>query len=61
MASNSIRKQNRTPVFVEEGHHEVLPQIFKCVGAKQLPVHGNAIIHFDSHPDMVLPTGTKKR
>ena len=31
--------------------------IFRCVGAKHLPVNGNAMIHFDSHPDLLLPNG----
>ena len=59
MASNDTRRLERTPVFVEEDHHEVLPHIFRCVGAKHLPVNGNAMIHFDSHPDLLLPSGTK--
>jgi len=57
MASNDTRRLERTPVFVEEDHHEVLPHIFRCVGAKHLPVNGNAMIHFDSHPDLLLPSG----
>ena len=59
MASNDTRRLERTPVFVEEDHNEVLPHIFRCVGAKHLPVNGNAMIHFDSHPDLLLPSGTK--
>ena len=43
------------PVYVEEAHNDVLPHIFRCVGAKYLPLQGNVLIHFDSHPDMCLP------
>ncbi|XP_031846681.1 UPF0489 protein C5orf22 homolog isoform X4 [Nomia melanderi] len=44
-----------TPVYVVEGHDEVLPYIYRCVGSKYLPFEGNTIIHLDSHPDMVIP------
>merc|ERR1712110_1203211 len=57
MASNDLRHLEKTPVFVEEDHHDILPHIFRCVGAKHLPVNGNAMIHFDSHPDLLLPGG----
>jgi len=57
MASFELRSLEKTPVFVEEDHHEVLPHIFRCVGAKNLPTNGNAMIHFDSHPDLLLPAG----
>ena len=53
---SDLRPLERTPVFIEEDHHQVLPHIFRCVGSKHLPVHGNAMIHFDSHPDLLLPS-----
>lgn len=52
-----LRSLDKTPVFVEEDHHQVLPHIFRCVGGKHLPVNGNVLIHFDSHPDLLLPNG----
>jgi len=42
-------------VFVEEDHHHVLYHIFRCVGSKIIPVTGNVMLHFDSHPDLLLP------
>ena len=51
-----LRPLPKTPVFVEEDHHHVLPHIFRCVGAKNLPTVGNALVHFDSHPDLLLPS-----
>jgi hypothetical protein len=33
----------------------VLSHVFRSVGAKYLPVSGNVLIHFDSHPDLALP------
>ena len=56
MAAAELRPLPKTPVFVEEDHHHVLPHIFRCVGAKNLPTFGNALIHFDSHPDLLLPS-----
>ena len=29
MASNDLRHLEKTPVFVEEDHHDVLPHIFR--------------------------------
>ena len=54
--ADELRPLPKTPVFVEEDHHHVLPHIFRCVGAKNLPTFGNALIHFDSHPDLLLPS-----
>lgn len=61
MAAHELRPLNKTPVFVEEDHHHVLPHIFRCVGAKHLPISGNAMIHFDSHPDLLLPSGIEAK
>ena len=54
--SSDLRPLLKTPVFVEEDHHHVLPHIFRCVGAKYLPTVGNALVHFDSHPDLLIPS-----
>ena len=50
-----LRQLSNLPVYVEEDHNDVLPHIFRCVGAKHLPLDGNTLIHFDSHPDLLLP------
>lgn len=42
---------------VVEDHHEVLPHIYRTIGSKNLPLEGNVLIHFDSHPDMLVPKG----
>jgi len=55
MKKSLIRQLNHIPVYIEEDHHEVLPYIFKHIGAKNLPVEQNTLIHFDSHPDMLIP------
>ncbi len=53
--SVKLRPAKKTPIFVEEDHNEVLRHIFRCVGSKLLPVSGNIMVHFDSHPDLALP------
>ena len=53
--SSNLRPQKRIPIFVEEDHNHVLCHMFRSVGAKYLPVSGNVLIHFDSHPDLALP------
>ncbi|XP_076671852.1 UPF0489 protein C5orf22 homolog isoform X2 [Andrena cerasifolii] len=47
----------RVPIYVVEGHDEVLPFIYRCVGSKHLPFEGNTFVHLDSHPDMLIPKG----
>ncbi|XP_053665000.1 UPF0489 protein C5orf22 homolog [Anopheles marshallii] len=49
------RSFEKVPIFVVEDHHEVLTFLYRCLGSKHLPLHGNRIVHFDSHPDMCIP------
>ncbi|CAL7935210.1 unnamed protein product [Xylocopa violacea] len=45
----------RVPIYVVEDHNEVLPFVYRCLGSKHLPFEGNAFVHLDSHPDMLIP------
>lgn len=45
----------KVPIFVVEDHHDVLTFLYRCLGSRHLPIRGNKIIHFDSHPDMCIP------
>ncbi|XP_023237310.1 UPF0489 protein C5orf22 homolog isoform X1 [Centruroides sculpturatus] len=45
------------PVFIVEDHNEVLYYIYRALGSKTLPFENGTIIHFDSHPDLLLPKG----
>jgi hypothetical protein len=42
-------------LFAEEDHHDVLPHIYKAIGAKYLPLEKNTLVHLDSHPDLLIP------
>ncbi|XP_037935030.1 UPF0489 protein C5orf22 homolog [Teleopsis dalmanni] len=50
----SLRKFKRIPVFVVDYHNDVLDFIYRCLAARFLPIENNILVHFDSHPDMVI-------
>ncbi|CAN7996722.1 unnamed protein product, partial [Ixodes hexagonus] len=43
------------PVYVVEPHHHALHHIYRAIGRKKLPFSKVLMIHFDAHPDLVLP------
>lgn len=51
----SARAFAKVPIFIVEDHHDVLTFLYRCIGSRHLPLRGNTIIHFDSHPDMCIP------
>lgn len=51
----SARVFSKVPIFIVEDHHDVLTFLYRCIGSRHLPLRGNTIIHFDSHPDMCIP------
>lgn len=54
MAAAGLKKFKRLPVYVVEDHCDALPCIYRNIGAKYLPFEGNVLVHFDSHPDLLL-------
>lgn len=42
-------------MIIEEDHHNVLPHIYRAIGSKHLPMDDITLVHFDSHPDMLIP------
>ncbi|XP_066245823.1 UPF0489 protein C5orf22 homolog isoform X1 [Euwallacea similis] len=50
-----LKQHPKIPIYVVEYHHEVIPFIYRNIGSKHLPLEGSIFIHFDSHPDMLIP------
>lgn len=56
---STIKKYTSLPVHIVEDHNDVLYHILRAVGSKHLPFTNNLLIHFDSHPDLLIPAELK--
>lgn len=48
------RRFKRIPIFIVDYHNDVLEFIYRCLASRHLPLENNTLLHFDSHPDMVI-------
>lgn len=55
LSTPSDRKFKKIPIFIVDFHNDVLDFIYRSFATRHLPLKGNTLIHFDSHPDMVIP------
>lgn len=53
------RLYDQIPVWICEYHQEVLRFIYRAIGSKHLPFAGITMLHFDSHPDLMVPADLK--
>jgi len=53
--SVKLKRWPKMPVYICEDHHEVLPHIYRAIGSHHLPFTGTVLVHFDAHPDLLLP------
>lgn len=51
---SSLRKFSKIPVFIVDYHNDVLEFIYRCLATRHLPLERNVLVHFDSHPDLVV-------
>ncbi|XP_063866805.1 UPF0489 protein C5orf22 homolog isoform X1 [Scylla paramamosain] len=58
-AMTALRKYPHLPVHIVEEHNDALHPILRAVGSKHLPFSNNLLLHFDSHPDLLIPTDLK--
>lgn len=56
MYSRVMKSQANFNIHVVEDHNDALLRIYKDIGAKRLGFSNLTMIHFDSHPDLGIPS-----
>ncbi|MCL4141960.1 UNVERIFIED_CONTAM: hypothetical protein GTU68_016323 [Idotea baltica] len=55
----SVKEPSQIPLHIVEDHNEALSFILRGIGSKYLDFDNNLLVHFDSHPDLLLNTDLK--
>ncbi|KAL7636256.1 UNVERIFIED_CONTAM: hypothetical protein RMT77_013014 [Armadillidium vulgare] len=54
------KKDARIPLHIVDYHNDALSFILRSIGSKKLNFNDNLLIHFDSHPDLLVEDQLKK-
>uniref|UniRef100_A0A2P2I9F5 UPF0489 protein C5orf22 homolog n=1 Tax=Hirondellea gigas TaxID=1518452 RepID=A0A2P2I9F5_9CRUS len=57
---STLKQYARLPTHIVEDHNEALRPILRSIATKHLPFSNNLLIHFDSHPDLLIPANLLK-
>lgn len=49
------KEQVGLEIHVVEDHDEALGPLLRAMGSRRLPLADNVLLHFDAHPDLLLP------
>ncbi|XP_063721503.1 UPF0489 protein C5orf22 homolog [Symsagittifera roscoffensis] len=55
MPQHMLNLESRIAVNIVEDHDDALHIIYREIGAKRIPFANLALIHFDAHPDLMIP------
>jgi len=51
----SLRHYASLPVHIVEDHNDAIVPLLRAVATRHIPFAGNLLLHWDSHPDLLLP------
>ena len=55
LSSWFLAPERRVNIKIVEDHNDALPLIYREIGAKRIPFDDITLVHFDAHPDLLIP------